>query len=235
MKVVYIPGPPRVERDNALKLALRWVEQEANGRRVNVLVVVPVRDSPGHSDVLSRIVGRYQWETARTLRASAAHASVMLAVWPSPDTLATIRDLRPHAVCVVQWTDEKTNDWLAAHSAEDLSGRASPLPAPAIADPIVRVAVQDLTRSINLGNRLYQPEDHDLAVLTLHLLHQHGHALDPDELYRWAIANGWPDEGAENLRKLIREVLDGRRHRVRTRAPLKDDAYRYRERKATEI
>lgn len=186
-----------------------------------------MRDSVGRSRELQRIVGRYRTETARTLSAVGLPLHVVLAVWPTADTLARISDGRPRALCVVQWTEEQTNDWLAANSALDLSGKARALVAPTIADPVIRAALEDLTRSINLGNRLYQPEDRDLAILTLHSLHQHRHALDPDELYRWVIANAWPTEGAGNLRMLGRELIGGRRHRTRTRGARAEDAYGY--------
>ena len=224
MKVAYVPAEP-VERDDALRIAARWVEQESHGDRSKVLVVVPVRGSVEHSDVLARIVRHYRWETTQTVGRSGEHADVVLAVWASADMLANISVRRPRSICVVQWREDETDDWLAAHSATDLSGTAGPARSAEIADPVARVAWDDAALFINPGNRLYQSEDRDTAVETLRLLHEHGHAIDPDELFRWAIAKGWPEDGAANLRKFAKERLAGRRHRVQTLQSYTDETY----------
>jgi hypothetical protein len=230
VKVVYVPGPEHLDPDEALELAEAWLEREATDRR-RVLVVVPVRSSPENAEILARIVSRYPWGTTQTVHASPTAPHIVLAVWPSSDMLEKISQLRPRAVCVVQWRDETLN-WLSAQAAEDLSGKAPTLAPATIVDPVTRVAVESLTQSINLGNRLHQVEDRDMAVLTLHLLFDHDRRLDPDEVFRWAIANKWPDEGAENLRKLTSEVLTGKHHRTRTMRRYDDDVYRYWEKKA---
>jgi hypothetical protein len=230
LKVVYVPGPPRVDRDKGLELAERWLQREAPNAR-DVLIVVPILDSIGRSPALVRLAGTYHAETERTLRGAAKR--VVLAVWPTMKTLAKISSSRPRALCVLQWTEEHTNDWLAAAAARDLSGRAPSLKSATIADPIVRAAAEEMASSINLNNLLYQRDDRDQAILTLRLLHERGRAFDPDELFRWAIATGWPGEGAENLRRFGEEILAGRRHGT-TRADFGDDVYRYWERKASE-
>jgi hypothetical protein len=235
VKVVYVPAEPAVERDEALQIAARWVEHESAGRHGKVLVVVPVRNSIDHSDVLARILARYRdWETTQTVGHNVGRADVVLAVWASADMLEKISARRPRAICVVQWREEESNDWLSAHAGEDLSSRAPGLEPPTIADPIVRVAIQGMTQSVNLNNRLYQVEDRDAAILTLRLLHKRDHALHPDEIYRWALAHGWPDEGARNLREIAQELLAGRKHRT-TRPDYGDDVYGYWKKEATEV
>jgi hypothetical protein len=231
MAVVYVPE--HIDREGALGLAARWLDREANDRR-DAVIVVPVRESLGHSPALSRLASRYRVETTRTISKAGLPRRVVLAVWASSDMLAKISRGLPRSVCIVQWREEESNDWPAAHDAQDLSGKAAPLETPEIADPIVRVALTGLTSDINLGNRLHQPEDHDLAVSTLQLLNRHDHGLDPDEIYRWSLAHEWPDDGAVNLKKLVEELLGGRRHRVRFRAPLGEDTYRFWEKKAAE-
>jgi hypothetical protein len=164
---------------------------------------------------------------------SALHPKIVLAIWASADMLEKISEMRPDAVCVVQWREEESEDWLAAHGAVDLSGTApEPLRSAAIADPVARVAWESAGQFINPGNRLYRAEDRDTAVETLGVLDEHDHRIDPDELFRWAIAKGWPDEGARNLRNLAAERLAGKRNRVQTLRSYGEDVYAHWKREA---
>lgn len=226
MEVVYVPGIEVLERDEGLELAAAWLRSQ-KARRSDVVIVLPVRGSAEHAEALLRRVPEYRVETSRTIHAAAPARGIVVAVWPREDTLAEIARFGPRGVCVVQWMPEHTKDWLAAHSARDLSGRGPALSKATISDPVVREALEDLTRSVNLGTALAQIEDRDSAILTLHLLHDRGHGLEPDELYRFAIAAGWNARGAKRLREIASEVLDGRQHRTHTLRRYGDDVYRY--------
>ncbi len=79
--------------------------------------------------------------------------------------------------------------------------------------------MERLTNFTNLNNRLVQSEDRDEAIRTLRVLVRYRQAVNPEELYEWALANGWPGEGAATLKKLAEEIIDGKRHQLRTPEP----------------
>lgn len=221
-----MPADEHVDRDEGLQLAGRWVKRTAKGWS-DVAIIVPVRDSLDHSKVLAELASEYPWATARTIHDIDIFGHVVVAAWPSRKTLERIQEMRPRALCVLEWREEETRDWLSAQSARDLSGRA-PAPASAvITDAVVCVALEDLTRSVNLHTNLVQTDDHEHAILMLRLLVAHDHAIHPDQLYRWAIANGWPGRGAARLQRLAEEVLAGHRHVIRERQPFGDDVYQW--------
>jgi hypothetical protein len=215
----------------ALRIAARWVE-ERRVRPGNVGIVVSVQDAIDRSPVLRELASRYAWASLRTLQDLPAR-SVILAVWPSRKMLERVVELRPSAVCVLEWRVDQSRDWLGAHGARDLSGRAPALATGDVADPVTRVALEELALFANPVNALVQTDDRDHAILTLRELIAHHHAIRPDELYRWAIARGWDGHMATNLRKLAEEMLAGRRHRV-TRPPFGEGVYRAWQRKAAE-
>lgn len=227
MEVVYVPADEHVDRDEGLEIAGRWLRSQAkSSSRPRPVIVVPVRDSIGHSPVLQRLAGEYEWATALTIHDVTTFRNAVLACWPSRKTLARIQDAHPRAVCVCEWREEETADWLVAHNARDLTGRG-PMRASEMPDAIVQVALEDLTRSVNLHTNLVQTDDHEHAILMLRLLIRHDHRIDSDALYRWAIANRWPGRGAAKLKQLAEEVLAGRRHVIRERRPFSDDTYEW--------
>lgn len=215
MKVYHIEDD--ADSDEPLQLAWGWLEERREMRR---LVVVPVNNSVGHSRVLMAIASRVQYVTRRTLTNSGnLRDAAVLAVWPSQETLHEIGERRPAEILVVQWHCEDTDPWLRANSSEPLLGGPA-LKQPTIKDPVIRAAMESLTNFTNLRNVLVQSEDRDQAIRTLRTLAKYGHALNPDELYEWALAHAWPGKGATRLRTFAEEIRSGtKNHRLTTPGP----------------
>ncbi len=227
MEVVYVPGPGKLDRDQGLLITAQWLVQRSASDDGEPLVIVPVQDSVGHSPVLQQIASAFRTESSRTFKKRHWSGGPVLAVWPSQDVLDEVDNWRQAtAVCVVQWTPDQAGEWLRGHSAQDISDSAESYSAPEIADPVVLVAMEDLTTLINMSTGLIHPSDRAMAVLIEHMLHRKGHRIDPAELYRWAIANSWRPEGATDLREIAERVLDGRRFRVGSRFRISADAYK---------
>lgn len=215
MDVYHVPDD--VERDDALRLAWSWLDERRARPR---LVIVPVRDSVGHSPVLRAIASRVRTETSRTLYGSGAvrRDSAVAIVWPSRGTLDEVAGHRPAEVLVLPWRTEQSDGWLRAHGSQPVTG-GTPLPSPGISDPVVHAGMRDVTAWINLNNNLVQSEDRDYAVLALRTLHEQGHRLDGEELETWALANGWEGKAAARLRTYAEEVVAGKRHRISSLSP----------------
>lgn len=52
------------------------------------------------------------------------------------------------------------------------------------------------------------------AVNVLLTLHDGGHQVDPQALYAWSLANGWPAGGATRLKDLTAQIAAGKRPRA---------------------
>ena len=231
MNVYHLPGPEQMNRDGALRQALEWLDERHSRNR---LVIVPVRQSVGYSPVLSRIASRVRTETARTFRKAAAglRGATVLVVWPSKETLQELQEWQPGEVLVVPWRVEESYAWLQAHSSTPLLGGPA-LDKPTISDPAVLEAMKDVTSFVSLHKNLVTYDDRDYAIQVLRAVIGARRRVNPDELYEWALANGWTGKGADRLQVLAREVLAGKRHRIHGSSPsLGRDAIRWWEEKA---
>jgi hypothetical protein len=215
MKVYHIEDD--ADSDEPLQQAWSWLEER---RHLPRLVVVPVNNSIGHSRVLAAIASRVPYVTRRTLINNGnLRDAAVLAVWPSEEILHEMGERRPAELLVVQWHRQDSDPWLRAHSSEPLLG-GQKLRKPTIKDPVVLVAMESLTNFINLRNVLVQSEDHDEAIRTLRTLTKYGYALNPDELYEWALAHNWPGKGATRLRTFAEEIRTrAKEHRLTTPGP----------------
>jgi hypothetical protein len=63
---------------------------------------------------------------------------------------------------------------------------------------------------VNHANQLAGSMDKRDAVWILKILHKGGHRLNPDDIYAWALANGWPSRGAARLKEYAERIGAGR-------------------------
>lgn len=217
MDVYHLPAPDEMDRDEALRHAWEWLHERRSRDR---LVIVPVRQSVGHSPVLLQIASRMRTETARTFGKAAGsfRQAAVLVVWPSKETLEELQERQPAEVLVVPWRLEESDAWLQAHSSTPLLGGPA-LDKPTISDPVVLEAMKSLTNFINPRNNLVTCDDHDEAIRVLQVLVQYRRTVNPDELYRWALASGWTGKGAARLKKFAEEIHAGKRHRLYSPSP----------------
>ena len=217
MDVYHLPPPEEMDRDDALRFARDWLNAHRGQKR---LVIVPGRRNVGNSPVLIQIAAQIQTETAQTFRNRAGNLreAAVAVVWPSKETLHRVQERRPAKMLIVPWRVEESQAWLEAHSSTPLAGGRN-LDTPSISDPVVLEAMKSLTSFVNLGNDLISYDDRDYAIQILRALVTARRHVNPDELYGWALANDWEGKGAETLRVLATEILDGKRHRIHASSP----------------
>jgi hypothetical protein len=214
MEVVYVPID--VDRVHGLELAITWFVDAPRLGVQEPHLLVPLKQSIDQVPVLFALSKQVRKETASTIRRSAWRGGPVLAVWPSMKTLEYLTDwAQPTAICVIQWSPRETDEWLRAHQARDLTGRSPQYQAPSLADPVVLEAMQSLTQVINLETGIDHSLDRAKAVQTFWALLAGRHDFSGTEIYRWAVANGWKERGAEGLRKVAEGVLAGTRYRIR--------------------
>jgi len=84
--------------------------------------------------------------------------------------------------------------WLKARQPTEIGGSDSVLPPAVDLDPIARVALEQLTRHVNLGTGLTHPSDRGYAIETVQALHPGRRKLSPDDAHAWAMHPLGPDD-----------------------------------------
>jgi hypothetical protein len=202
-------------RDDEIKLGLRWLTEQGVGGEL--LVLVPGKRNIEYSSVLRALQGRARIETEATFKRNhyGWRGGPAMAVWPSPKQLALIDDhAELKALVAVPWNLADLGDWIRARRPVDLLGVAPTAPEPTISDAVVRVALEHLTSAVNLGTGLHHPSDKAHAVRTFELLRENGHHWTGDEVHAWALAHGWENDGASDLRRYAEGIREGKTFRT---------------------
>ena len=215
-----------VSSPNSYPDAIRWSLEQAALLGGQILLYVPLRDSEdAHAPLRDfsrrRDVVTATWKSLSGLRWT---GGVVVAAWPDADHLGRIdSDPRTRALCVLAWTEADVAGWARARSPEVLGGELAAPSSNWELDPVVVVALRSLGQLVNHGNNLASSSDRDLAIATLTLLAREGFARPSEEIYAFALSNGWPHRGARRLQQLSREISDGKRKRISGRWPLVDN------------
>lgn len=216
---------PARPADEAMTDAIRWFAEQAKALGGQPLLYVPQRRSPENDPQLSRLAKAVKTETWTTLRGSGWSGGAVFAAWPDDKHLAQIAgDRRTTALVVLSWNPQDVAGWAAAVQPLMLSpvGAATPPPA-ALSDGVVEQGLITLTRMVNHANNLAGVLDKRDAVAVLLTLHDNGHRLEPEPIYAWGLANGWPPAGALRLRELVEKINSGTRPRLQGGSPFRPD------------
>jgi hypothetical protein len=212
-------------RDDEILLALRWLIDQQNAVGGEILVLASGLDVLDRSPLIRKNRASLRCESERTFKKNpyAWSGGPALALWPSAGTLALLDDHDDvRALAAAPWLLEETEAWRRARRPVDLLGQVVQEPETTIAEPVVRVALEHLTVSVNLGTGLTHPSDKAHAVRMFEILRAGGHRWDPPEVRAWALTHGWDNRGADDLERYATGILQGRSFRTQ-RYLLRDD------------
>jgi hypothetical protein len=211
--------------DEAQRTAITWIDEQVRQLGGQILLFVPTKGDLTHVD--NRIT-RFAARPEVTISAwkggiGSWEGGPALAAWPSREKLAEIaEDRRTRALCVISWNSEETAAWEQAVQPQLLSG-ASHTAAEFNLHPVVVAGLAYLTQSVNHANNLAGALDRRDAVAVLRVLHKGGYSLPCDQVYAWALGNGWPGRGAERLREMAEKIDAGRIMQLKGPWPFRDD------------
>lgn len=203
-------------RDQELVELVKWARDQP-GR--DLLLVGPMADALRNTDLGAELVGRKlaTCKSAKTYNSRGADgADRVIALWPDPDTVASIEDQPSlEALGVLMWGFDETIEWARGVGATDvLTGeRADPV---TILDPTALGAFRTITNSANLSTGLSHPSDWDTAIVNLRYLRSHGHDMQGGDAASWALANGWAHRHAREFGRLVLEIESGRTKRLKS-------------------
>lgn len=129
--------------------------------------------------------------------------------WPSDPALDELDGRQPPAICAIPSARERISGWLEAWAPHDLLTPDAEIAAVGISNPVVAVALDDLTDSVNHNNGLHSPYERSLAISTFRALIDGGEAIAPEEIRAWAVRHGWEPRYARDLAELGADMLAG--------------------------
>ncbi|MDW3689038.1 hypothetical protein RA280_46465 [Cupriavidus sp. CV2] len=115
------------------------------------------------------------------------------------DALDSVRSAR--AIVYLPCFEEEGKAWMSTWSPV-VWGASTWSVAPVSLPPAVEAELLRLTSAVNLTTGLSHPSDKENAKRTFSSLKRDGHNVQPEDLRRWAIKNGWAPRHAEDLFKL---------------------------------
>lgn len=213
------------EPERAQAAAIRWVVRQKEIVGGQILLYVPQKGALGSMDNLISEFATVPGVVVGTWRGHVGGWSggPVLAAWPDREKLAEIADdHRTRALCVIPWAEGDTTAWEHAAQPKRLAGASAPAAGPQL-HPVVVVGLTALTQMVNHANNLAGALDHRDAVAVLRTLHRGGYRLPADDVYAWALANGWPARGAERLREMASKIDAGRTVQLKGPWPLRSD------------
>lgn len=216
-------------RDREILRALRWLAEQQQTVAGEILVLAPGMSNLENSEVITQYRRSLRCMSEATFKKKGYEwrGGPAMALWPTARGIAMLDDCdRTKALAVVPWLLRDVEPWRRARRPIDLLGAAPTAQSPSINDPIVRAAIRSLTMSVNLSTGLSHPSDKAHAVETFKVLKKAGHDWDPDDVHAWALANGWHNRGADDLRKYADGIRKGSSFRT-TRYGLNNDVLKH--------
>lgn len=219
---------PSYSDPTAVGRAVTWVAEKDHQLGGTALLYAPGKQNLEYDDKISRIARTMTVATWRTLSNLRWTGGVVLALWPDRQHLGVIvEDRRTRALCVIPNDDQEAAPWATASKAVHLSvtadGTDEPMMMSVPIDPVVAEGLRTLTARVNHANNLAGTLDRRDAIAVLEALYDGGYQLVADQIYEWAIINGWPERGADRLRELAEKISKGARPRLNGPWPLRSD------------
>lgn len=113
-------------------------------------------------------------------------------------------------IVAIPWLKEKTMPWVSRWNAEEITGKKDEK-TEAELSVVVKVALTELTASINMSTGIVNPFDNSLAKTYIRALHKYENELKPEAVVSFLVTElGWTSSHANDVGKLIATLNDGR-------------------------
>ena len=144
----------------------------------------------------------------------------ILAIYPGRKFLDKIDSLPGVTdVLVIPWTIQGVQDWIDTWAATELGATSQVATRNPFSNPIVEVALEALTKRVNVSTGILHPLDRAAAIDLFRILHDAGIPYDPKEIRAWLVSQGrWQPSDADDVKKVAEAILAGKTLRGQRRA-----------------
>lgn len=112
-------------------------------------------------------------------------------------------------IVAIPWLKDKTMPWISRWNAEEITGKKEEKLGDEVSD-IVKVALAELTASINMSTGIVNPFDNSRAKTYIRALHKYEPELKPEAIVSYLVTElGWTSSQANDVGKLITTLNDG--------------------------
>ncbi len=149
---------------------------------------------------------------------SAHRRGPLLMAWPDMDNIGKLTRFSGQtlqALCVITWHADAIQPWVSAVQPEILGDGAPWQQRTPELDPVVALALADLTARINHSNTITSGYEKDDVVTVLLALHDAGIGLDGKAIQGWVLAHGWTGSNPQRLATYVADINAGKRPRCR--------------------
>lgn len=125
-------------------------------------------------------------------------------------------------IIAVPWLKEKTMPWVTRWNAVEISGKKTSTSASASSlSDVAKVALKDLTDSINLSTGISHPFDNDQAKTYIRTLYKYEPSLRAEDVVSYLVTKlGWASRHAKEVGLLVSTLKQGRDFRGGTKTGL---------------
>jgi hypothetical protein len=131
-------------------------------------------------------------------------SALLLGTHLSQDGIAKLDDaFNASAIVYVPWMEEEGKEWMSTWQPIIWGPSTWQFAASTMA-PAVLDALNGLHSRVNVMTGLAHPADKEDAKATFKELKKGGHPIDPEEIKRWALRNGWNQQATKDLHTLAK-------------------------------
>ena len=211
-----------IDPDEVLQSAFAWLGTEpCSGERLVVMNTLGITEN---RPLLARASAPYTVISPRARRrigAAPRTGNVVLAIWPSHETLELAEGLaRDGSLCVVPGSLDDASPWIRRTSARALWNVAPPTDDLSQLDEPVRSVIDSII-GFDGHNDFLGAGGKEQAIRRLRTMIGDGHRPDPSAIENYVLARGTRSfKGARRLREWYEGLLQGRRFYDYARRPI---------------
>lgn len=211
-KAFVIPGLEELDRDEGLRIGIQWLSRQDPGTLP--IILMNAAKMVHHAPLLSRAASQVTVVSPQSRNHPHGTPCWVLAVWPTEGTLALGEEFaHGGGLCVIPGSIGGADSWILARQPEVLGGHDMDMPTISISEEAIKTL--KLIDGFDGHNDFVGGGGKEYAIRGLREFQQKGE-LDPDAIHAWLLANGeCSAKGADRMRQWAREILQGRKHRVR--------------------
>lgn len=209
----------------AMKFACELADKEANIKKIILLAITKKNVGWLERAFDSKIVKKlfqglkfdgckptYKIETVKTYNEHFRPEDIVITMGLDDKNVLPLSDmLSVFAIIAIPWQKAGLRQYFETWNPIDIRTKQNFTTEIAEPNCIVKKALEQLTKSINLSTGINNPFDNERAKTTVRALHKYENNLDADLVKSYLIRElKWENDDADNLTKLIRTLNAGK-------------------------